>query len=143
MSSEIIFIPFFNLNTELLLLCENFKNNEFIVEFLLTWCFTGMLPFCFFVPVPSTPWQSPHPPLHFFTFKSSYYILEKLNPIFFLLRVPDSISCHIAVLFYITVAHALFNKNLKWNLYILSSSTVQFAGKFECKSSDSQNTVSG
>lgn len=107
------------------------------------WCFTGVLPFCFFVPVPSTPWQSPHPPLHFFTFKSSYYILEKLNPISFLLKVPDSIGCHTAVLFYITVAHALFNKNLKWNLCVLSSSAVQFAGKSECKSIDSQNMVSG
>lgn len=93
--------------------------NSFWCDVLLACCLSVSLHQ--FLQPPNSP--STHP-YHFFTFKSSYYILVKLNPIFFLLKVPASIGCHTAVLFYFTVAHALFNKNLKWKLYILSSSAV-------------------
>lgn len=106
----------------------NFKCSWIPFDVMFCWRAAFSVSLHQFLQPPNSP--STHP-YHFFTFKSSYYILVKLNPIFFLLKVPAGIGCHTAVLFYFTMAHALFNKNLKWNLYILSSSgVIQWFSKY-------------
>lgn len=116
----------------------NLQLNSFRCDVSLACCLSVSL-YQFLQP-PDSPATHPYTSLHL---KVHITYQKKVKSYFLSLKVPDSIGCHTAVLFYITVAHALFNKNLKWSLCVLSSSAVQFAGKSECKSIDSQNTVSG